>query len=318
MNHLNIPSLADIKKAHQRIEKYILHTPVLTSQSVDDRVGAHVLLKCENFQKVGAFKMRGAANVIMSYLPEERTNGFATHSSGNHAQAVALAAKLAGTKAYIVMPENAPQVKKDAVLEYGAEITFCKPTEKDRQATCQRLIDQTGATFVPPFHDSRIIAGQATATKELIEEHPDLDMIVCPVGGGGLAAGTALLAHYLSPTTSVVLAEPSQVDDTFRSFTSGKLTPVGKSTSIADGLLVSVGQLNFEIIQQHVKRVITVSEDEIIAAMRMIWERMKIIIEPSSAVAIAALIKESELFRGKKTGVIITGGNVDLANLPFR
>ncbi|MEO9803700.1 MAG: pyridoxal-phosphate dependent enzyme [Reichenbachiella sp.] len=314
---MEIPSLSDIKRAHTRITKYIVRTPIMTSQTINDRIGGEVFFKCENFQKVGAFKMRGASNIIMSYRPEERVNGFVTHSSGNHAQAVALASKVAGAKAYIVMPENAPQVKKDAVKEYGAEITFCEPTEEARVAACAKIMDKTNAIQVHPFHDPRIIAGQATAAKEFIEEHPDLDYMISPVGGGGLAAGSALALSYISPATKMILAEPSAVDDTYRSFKSGKLTGVTNPESIADGLLVSVGALNFEIIKQHVQDVYRVEEQEIVDAMRLIWERMKIIIEPSSAVAVAALLNNKEQFAGKKTGVILTGGNVQLNNLPF-
>lgn len=315
--NLEIPNLSDIKRAHQRISNHIVRTPILTSHSISDMVGAELFLKCENFQKVGAFKMRGATNVIMSYRPEDRENGFATHSSGNHAQAVALASKLAETKAYIVMPNNAPEVKKKAVASYGAEITFCEPNEAAREATCNKIIKKTGAIFVHPFNDARIIAGQATAAKEFIEEEPDLDYIITSVGGGGLAAGTALAANYISPNTKVILGEPENVDDTYQSFKSGNLTPVGTKKSIADGLLVSVGELNFEIIKKYVEDVVTVTEEEIISAMRMIWERMKIIIEPSSAVAIATVLKQKNKFAGKKVGIIITGGNVDLGNLPF-
>lgn len=314
---MEIPSLSDIKRAHTRIEKYIVRTPILTSQTINEMVGAEVYFKCENFQKVGAFKMRGASNIIMSYRPEERVNGFVTHSSGNHAQAVALASKVAGAKAYIVMPENAPQVKKDAVKEYGAEITFCEPTEEARVAACDKIMDETGAIQVHPFHDPRIIAGQATAAKEFIEEHHDLEFMISPVGGGGLAAGSALALSYISPATKMILAEPSAVDDTYRSFKSGTLTGVTNPVSIADGLLVSVGALNFEIIKQHVSDIYRVEEQEIVDAMRLIWERMKIIIEPSSAVAVAAMLKHKEEFAGKKTGVILTGGNVQLNHLPF-
>ncbi|MEO9965813.1 MAG: pyridoxal-phosphate dependent enzyme [Reichenbachiella sp.] len=314
---MDIPSLSDIKRAHTRIEKYIVRTPIMTSQTINEMVGGEVFFKCENFQKVGAFKMRGAANIIMSYRPEDRVNGFVTHSSGNHAQAVALASKVAGAKAYIVMPENAPQVKKDAVKEYGAEITFCEPTEEARVAACAKIMDKTGAIQVHPFHDPRIIAGQATAAKEFIEEYPDLDFMVSPVGGGGLAAGSALALSYVSPATKMILAEPSAVDDTYRSFKSGKLTGVKNPVSIADGLLVSVGELNFDIIKEHVSDVFRVEEQEIVDAMRLTWERMKIIIEPSSAVAVAALLGQKELFANKKTGVILTGGNVQLDKLPF-
>ncbi|MDW3208446.1 MAG: pyridoxal-phosphate dependent enzyme [Reichenbachiella sp.] len=314
---MEIPSLSDIKRAHTRITKYIVRTPIITSQTINEMVGGEVFFKCENFQKVGAFKMRGASNIIMSYRPEERVNGFVTHSSGNHAQAVALASKVAGAKAYIVMPENAPQVKKDAVKEYGAEITFCEPTEEARVAACAKIMEETNAIQVHPFHDPRIIAGQATCAKEFIEEHPDLDFMISPVGGGGLAAGSALALSYISPTTKMILAEPSNVDDTYRSFKSGKLVGVDNPDSIADGLLVSVGKLNFEIIKQHVSDIYRVEEQEIVDAMRLIWERMKVIIEPSSAVAVAAMLKNKEQFAGKKTGLIITGGNVQLDALPF-
>lgn len=314
---MEIPSLSDIKRAHTRITKYIVRTPIITSQTINEMVGGEVFFKCENFQKVGAFKMRGASNIIMSYRPEERVNGFVTHSSGNHAQAVALASKVAGAKAYIVMPDNAPQVKKDAVKEYGAEITFCEPTEEARVAACAKIMEKTNAIQVHPFHDPRIIAGQATCAKEFIEELPDLDFMISPVGGGGLAAGSALALSYVSPATKMILAEPSAVDDTYRSFKSGELVGVDNPESIADGLLVSVGKLNFEIIKQHVADVYRVEEQEIIDAMRLIWERMKVIIEPSSAVAVAAMLKNKEQFAGKKTGLIITGGNVQLDSLPF-
>lgn len=311
------PSLSDIKRAHQRINKYILHTPILTSHSINDFTGCEIFFKCENFQKVGAFKMRGASNAIFSYRPEERVNGFATHSSGNHAQAVALAAKLAGSKAFVVMPKNAPEVKKKAVAGYGAEIIFCEPNEKARQTTCDKVIEETGAIFIHPFDNAQIIAGQATAAKELIEEEHDLDIIMTPVGGGGLAAGTALATNYLTPTTKVILAEPSQVDDAFQSFKKGVLQPATNKETIADGLKTSLGKLNFDIIKSHVTDILTVEEEEIISAMRMIWERMKIIVEPSCSVPLAAVIRNKKIFEGKKVGIILTGGNVDLGNLPF-
>lgn len=318
MSEEKIPSLSDIKRAHQRIDKYIIHTPVMTSHSVDDIAGAEIFFKCENFQKIGAFKMRGATNVIMSYRPEDRVNGFATHSSGNHAQAVALASKLAGTKAYIVMPKNAPEVKKKAVAGYGAEIIFCEPNEQARQEACDKVVAETGAIFVHPFDNYGIIAGQATAAKEFIEEYPDLDIMMTPVGGGGLAAGTALSVNYLSPNTELILAEPENANDAWESFTKGKLIPVKNPDTIADGLKTSLGVRNFEIIKEHAKEIYTVSEQEIIDAMRLIWERMKIIIEPSCAVPVAAVLKHPAVFAGKKVGIIITGGNVDLGNLPFK
>lgn len=314
---MEFPNLSDIKRAHTRISPYIYNTQIMTSSTIDEMIGGKVFFKCENFQKIGAFKMRGATNVIMSYRPEERKAGFATHSSGNHAQAVAKAAAEAGVNAYIVMPHNAPPVKIEAVKGYGAEVTFCEPTEADRAKVCKEIVEKTGAIQVHPYHDPRIIAGQATAAKEFIEELPDLDYMMTPVGGGGLAAGSALTLAYVSPTTKMLLAEPEAVNDTYKSFKSGKLQGVENPISVADGLLVSVGKLNFEIIKEYVQDVFCVSEEEIIQAMRLVWERMKIVIEPSSAVAVAALIKNKSKFEGKKTGIIITGGNVQLNNLPF-
>lgn len=313
----SIPSLSDIKRAHQRISKVILDTPVLTSQSINEVAGCSIFFKCENFQKVGAFKMRGAANMILGFRPEERVNGFATHSSGNHAQAVALAATLAGSKAYVVMPENSAKVKIDAVKDYGAELIMCAPTEEARISTCNDVIKRTGAVFVPPFDDYRIIAGQATAAKELIESVENLKFILTPVGGGGLAAGTILAAKYLDPNIKVILGEPKNADDTYQALQSGKIKPIKNPETIADGLKVTIGKRNFEIIQNHVEEIVTVEEQEIITAMRMIWERMKIIVEPSCAVPLAALLKNKEKYSGKAVGIILTGGNVDLGKLPF-
>jgi threonine dehydratase len=312
-----IPGLSEIKQAHNRIIKYIERTPVMFSNSINEMVGAKLFFKCENFQRGGSFKMRGAANMIMAFTPEERAKGFATHSSGNHAQAVALAAKLTKSKAYVVMPTNSTKVKVDAVLEYGAEVTFCEPTEQARRAACNKVVAETGAMYIPPFDDYRIIAGQATAAKELIEEIDDLDIIITPVGGGGLAAGTALCADCLDPNIEVILAEPKNVDDTYRSFNSGERESVTNTDTVADGLRISVGVRNFGIIKSLVKDVVTVEEAEIIFAMRLIWERMKIIIEPSCAVTLAAVLKDKEKYAGKRVGLILTGGNVDLTNLPF-
>lgn len=261
--------------------------------------------------------MRGASNMIFGFRPEERQNGFATHSSGNHAQAVALAAKLADSKAYIVMPNNATEVKKKAVANYGAEIVYCEPNEKSREQKAREVIAETQAIFVPPFDDSRIIAGQATAAKELIEFQDDLEVIMTPVGGGGLAAGTCLSASYLDPKIKVVLSEPENARDAYDSFKSGVLQKVQNPDTIADGLKVSLGELNFEIVKGQASDILLVSEEEIVSAMRMIWERMKIIIEPSCAVPFAALLKNKEAFSGKSVGIILTGGNVDLGNLPF-
>lgn len=261
--------------------------------------------------------MRGASNFILGYRPEDRVNGFATHSSGNHAQAVAHAAALSGNKAYVVMPENSTKVKIQATKHYGADVILCDNNEEARIKTCDDVIARTGAVFVPPFDDYRIIAGQATAAKEFIEEVETMDTIMTPVGGGGLAAGTALVANYLDPNIEVVLGEPKKADDTFRSLKSGKIEHITNPDTIADGLKVTIGERNFDIIQKYVKEVITVTEKEIIDAMKIIWERMKIIIEPSCAVPFAVLLKNKEQFAGKEVGIILTGGNVDLSNLPF-
>ena len=311
------PTENDIRRAHERILPHIHNTPVLTSQFINELTDAHLFFKCENFQKTGSFKMRGASNAIFSLKPEQRLNGFATHSSGNHAQAVAYACKTAGVSAYIVMPQNAPKVKIDAVKNYGGNIVFCEPNETARQEACAKIIQETNAVFIPPFDDLAIIAGQASCAKELIETHADLDYLLTPVGGGGLAAGTALSIKYFSPKTEVILGEPESVNDTYLSLKAGKIIPVSQTHTMADGLKTTVGKLNFEIIQNHVKEVITVSEDEISSAMRMIWERMKIVIEPSCAVPFAALLGRKAFFKNKKVGIILTGGNVDLGNLPF-
>lgn len=311
------PSFSDIKRAHQRISKYILQTPVMTSKNIDDIAGCQIFFKCENFQKVGAFKMRGASNVIFSYRPEDRVNGFACHSSGNHGQAVALAAKLAGTKAYVVMPKNSSKVKIDAVKGYDAEVILCEPNDKSRVETCENVLKKTGAILVHPFNDYNIIAGQATAAKELIEDVDDLDAIITPVGGGGLAAGTALIAHHLDPNMEVYLGEPEIVNDAYQSIKAGKIIPNTSNDTIADGLKTTIGEKNFGILKEHVKEVFTVSDKEIIEAMKLIWERMKIVIEPSCAVPFASILKNKETFKNKRVGVILTGGNVDLTKLPF-
>lgn len=311
------PTFSDIKRAHQRISKYIYETPVMTSANLDELAGCQIFFKCENFQKVGSFKMRGAANKIFTYRPEERTNGFACHSSGNHGQAVAYAAKLAGTKAYVVMPKNSTKAKLDAVRDYGGEVVLCGATEASRMETCEKVIDDTGATLVHPFDDYNIIAGAATAAKELIEQTGDLDAILTPVGGGGLSAGTALISHYIDPPCEVYLGEPKAVDDTCKSLKAGKIIPNKTTNTIADGLKTTIGQKNFEILHKHAEGCFTVSEKEIIAAMKLIYERMKIVIEPSCAVPFAALLKNKKKFTGKNIGIILTGGNVDLSNLPF-
>ncbi len=300
-----------IEQAHERIKSYIHRTPVLTSQSIDDAAGCQVFFKCENFQKVGAFKARGAMNAALSLSTEQLKKGIATHSSGNHAQAIARAGKILGVKSYIVMPRTAPEIKKRGVKGYGGEIFECEPTLQAREATLAEVIKKTGATEIHPFNNYQVIAGQATAAKELFEEIKDLDVIMAPVGGGGLLSGTALAARYFSPKTKVIAGEPAGSDDAYRSMQSGKIEQA-QSQTIADGLLTTLGDKTFPIIKELVSEVITVSDVQIVEAMRMVWERMKIIIEPSCAVPLAALLKEKERFRGQRVGIILTGGNVDL------
>lgn len=312
-----IPTLSVITAAHERIRPYIHQTPVLTCETLNRLSGAEVYFKCENFQKIGAFKARGGVNAVLSLSEEELTNGVTTHSSGNHAQAIAYAAGLVGTKAYIVMPRTAPQVKKDAVRGYGAEVIECEPTLEARESTVAEVIAAQRATMIHPFNDYRVIAGQATATKELIEEKGNFDVIMAPVGGGGLLSGTALSAHYLCPKAEVIAGEPEGAADAVLSIKTGHIEKAPFINTIADGLLTNLGDKTLEIIRVHVKDILLVSDPEIIEAMRLIWERMKIIIEPSCAVPFAALLRNKERFAGKKVGIILTGGNVDLGKLPF-
>ncbi|HEY5823480.1 MAG TPA: pyridoxal-phosphate dependent enzyme [Cyclobacteriaceae bacterium] len=307
-----IPDKASIEKAHERIKDYIHRTPVLTSGSIDEIAGCSIFFKAENFQKIGAFKARGAMNASLSLSPSELAKGVATHSSGNHAQALARAAKILGVKSYIVMPRTAPDVKKKGVRAFGGEIFECEPTLEARESTLSEVVKKTGATEIHPFNNYDVIAGQATAAKELFEEAGKLDFIVVPVGGGGLLSGTALAAKYFSPETQVIAGEPSGADDAFRSMQSGKIEP-SQSNSVADGLLTSLGDKTFPLIKQYVKEVITVTDKEIVEAMRLIWERLKIIVEPSCAVPFAAVLKDKAKFEGKRVGIILSGGNVDLA-----
>ena len=315
---MNFPvSAQDIEKAHELIRPFIHRTPILTSDSINDIAGCKLFFKCENFQKIGAFKARGGLNAVMSLPEEQRNKGVVTHSSGNHAQAVALAAKMSKVPAYIVMPETAPEVKKKAVAGYGAQITFCQPTQQSREENAARIQTETGASFVSPYNDYAVITGQATAAKELIEDQPGLDALIAPVGGGGLLAGSALSAHYLAPEIKVYAGEPEGAKDTYLSMEAGDIVRLAKPSSIADGLLATMGDKNFAIIKELVDAVFLVTDEEIVSAMRLIWERMKIIIEPSCAVPVAALLKNKEVFARKRVGVILTGGNVDLGKLPF-
>ncbi|MFZ6010186.1 MAG: pyridoxal-phosphate dependent enzyme [Bacteroidota bacterium] len=300
-----------ISAAHERIKPYIHRTPVLTSESIDSIAGCKLFFKCENLQYIGAFKARGAMNAALSLSEADRAKGIATHSSGNHAQAVARAAKLVGTKAYIVMPHSAPEIKKKGVREYGGQIFECEPTAQSRESMLVEVRKKTGACEIHPFNNYDVIAGQATAAKELYEEITNLDFVVAPVGGGGLLSGTALATKFFSPKTTVIAGEPSGADDAYRSMQSGKIE-VSQSNSIADGLLTSLGEKTFAIIKEHVKEIITVTDPEIIAAMRLVWERLKLVVEPSAAVPLAAVLKAKEKFSGKRVGIIFSGGNVDL------
>jgi len=306
-----VPDRATIADAHQRIASYIHRTPVLTSASINELAGCSLFFKCENFQKIGAFKARGAMNAALQLTDAEKSKGIATHSSGNHAQALARAAKILNIPSYIVMPRTSPEIKKKGVRAFGGEIFECEPTLQARETTLAEVIKKTGATEIHPFNNYNVIAGQATCAKELFEEAPPLDIIVAPVGGGGLLSGTALATHYFSPSTEVIAAEPEGADDAYRSMQSGKIE-TSQANSIADGLLTSLGDKTFPLIREHVKQVLTASDQEIINAMRLIWERMKIIVEPSCAVPLAVILKNRLVFAGKTVGVILSGGNVDL------
>ena len=313
-----IPTLEDIYTTHKRINPLINKTPVLTSSSINKILGTSISFKCENFQKVGAFKFRGATNACLLLEKENIKNGVTTHSSGNHAAALSLAAKQLNTPAYIVMPENAPLIKKKAVAGYGAQITYCKATLKDRETTLKQIQKKTNATFIHPYDNFDIISGQATCVKELLKENPDLDTIIVPIGGGGLMSGTALYCKLTNPKLKIFGAEPLMANDAYKSYKKGKLILADSPKTIADGLLTSLSPLTFEIIKNNVDDIFTVSEQSIIEAMRMVWERMKIIIEPSSAVPLAAIIENKTIFRNQKVGIIISGGNIDLENLPFK
>lgn len=309
MNH--VPTKDDLLQAHERIKSYVHQTSVMTSSSIDTIAGCQIFFKCENFQKIGAFKARGAMNAVLSLTEEERAKGVATHSSGNHAQALARAAKIMGIPSYIVMPRTAPEIKAKGVRAFGGQITQCEPTLEARETTLAKVIEETGAAEIHPFNNYDVMAGQATAAIELFDTAGELDYLLTPVGGGGLLCGSALAAKYFSPKTKVIAGEPAGADDTFRSLKSGKIEP-SQADTIADGLLTSLGDKTFPIIRDLVEEVITVTDEEIILAMRLIWERMKIIVEPSCAVPFAAVLKQKEIFSGKRVGIILSGGNVDL------
>ncbi|MCD2259315.1 threonine ammonia-lyase [Psychroserpens luteolus] len=307
----------NLTACHNRIRPFIHNTPVLSSRLINKLVGAQLFFKCENFQKTGAYKMRGATNAIMQLTDVQKAKGVVTHSSGNFAQALSFAAQSLGVKATIVMPSNSPAVKKNAVSQYGGRIIECEPTIEARQNAADSIVNDTGATFIHPSNDPNVILGQGTACIELLNQQPDLDAVFCPVGGGGLIAGSALAAYYFGNDCNVFGGEPFEADDAYRSLQSGKIETNETANTIADGLRTQLGHHNFPIILKHVKHIIRVTENEIIEAMRFVWERMKIIIEPSSAVALAAVIKEKDQFKNKKVGIIISGGNVDINALPF-
>lgn len=310
-------NLETIRAAHQTIRAYIHRTPVLTNSWLNDACGASLFFKCENFQKIGAFKARGATNAVFALDDETARRGVATHSSGNHGAAVARAAKLRGVPAHIVMPSNSAKVKIRAVQGYGAEVVFCEPTEESREFECAEVINKTGATMIHSFENEHVIAGQGTAAMEFLEDVPDLDVIMCPVGGGGLLSGTAVAAKSMRPQIKVIAVEPENADDAAQSFRVGHRLVTEKKFTIADGLRTNIGEPNFAIIQRYVDEIVTVSEEAIVAAMRTVWETMKILIEASSAVPYAA-IQESKIdVSGKRIGIIVTGGNVDLDDLPW-
>src|SRR5689334_4802257 len=310
-------TLTEIRNAHARIRDKIHRTPVLTSATLDAQCGGSLFFKCENFQKIGAFKARGATNAIFLLSEDEAKRGVVTHSSGNHAAAVARAARLRGIPAYIVMPHTVPKAKQDSVRRYGAKVEICEPTLAAREAAAARIVKETGAQLIHPFNDYRVMAGQGTATLELMEERPEIDLVLCPIGGGGLISGTATAAKGLKPGIRVVGVEPAGADDAYRSFRSGTIVPMTAPRTIADGLRGTLGDKTFAEIREKVDDVVTVSEASICSAMRAIWEVLKIVVEPSAAVAYAAVVEGRVNVAGRRVGLIVTGGNLDLDALPW-
>jgi threonine dehydratase len=314
---LNIPDLSDVKTAHERISPHIHYTPIVTSQFLDAKTGAKLFFKCENFQKAGAFKVRGASNAVFGLDDATAAKGVATHSSGNHALSLSYAAGRRGIPCTVVMPKTAPQAKKDAVIGYGGTIVECEPATTSREAVFAEVVAKTGADFVHPYNDPRVIAGQATCSLELIDQVKDLDCVVAPIGGGGMISGTCLTLSHLAPSIEIYAAEPKQADDAYRSFKAGHIIADDAPVTVADGLKVPLKDLTWHFVSNHVTDILTASEQEIIDAMKLTWQRMKMVIEPSCAVPLAVILKNPDLFRGKKVGVIITGGNVDLDKLPW-
>jgi threonine dehydratase len=315
--NFTMPSFKDIQDAHERIRPFIHRTPILSNASLNKLSSAELFFKCENFQKAGSFKIRGATNTVLQLTQEELDRGIVTASSGNHGAALSMAVSNRGGKTTVVMPNNTPKMKVDNVERNGGEIVWCEPVQESREKVLKELLAETGAVLVHPYNDERIIAGQGTAAKELLEDHPDLDMIISPVSGGGLLSGTLCSAKEMKPEILVYGAEPEEADDAYRSFQSGEIQANETTNTICDGLRAQIGTIPFPIIQEKVDGIITVTEEEIIDAMSMIWERMKIIVEPSSTITLAAILKRKELFAGQKVGLILSGGNVDLGEIPF-
>lgn len=313
-----IPTLADMVAAHTRIKPHIHRTPVLTSSFINSLVGAELFFKCENFQKAGAFKARGASNAVFGLSDEQAARGVATHSSGNHGTCLSYAAGRRGIPCTVVMPRTAPQAKKDAVRGYGGRVIECEPSTSSREAVFAEVVAETGAEFVHPYNDPRVIAGQATCSMELIEQVDGLDAVVAPIGGGGMVSGTCLTLSNLAPNVRIYAAEPAQADDACRSFKAGYIIADDAPNTVADGLKVPLKDLTWHFVRNHVTDILTASEEEIVDAMKLIWKRMKIVMEPSSAVPLATIIKNRDVFAGQRIGVIITGGNVDLDTLPWQ
>lgn len=312
-----IPTYEDMLAAHDRIRPHIRLTPVRTSDYLNDLTGAQLFFKCENFQEPGAFKVRGASNAVFGLSDEQAKNGVATHSSGNHASCLSYAAMLRGIPCNVVMPQTAPQAKKDTVRRYGGVITECEPSTSSREATFAKVQEATGGDFVHPYNDPRVIAGQGTCAREFMEQTGGLDMVVAPIGGGGMISGTCLTLSTLAPETRVIAAEPEQADDAYRSFKAGHIIADDAPKTIADGLLVPLKDLTWHFVKNHVSEIYTASEQEIVDAMKLIWKHLRVVMEPSSAVPLATILKNADAFRGKRVGIIITGGNVDLDKLPW-
>lgn len=312
-----IPTFDDVIAAHERIRPYIHRTPVLTSSYLNDLTGAELFFKCENFQKAGAFKVRGACNAVFGLSDDKLARGVATHSSGNHALSLSYAAGRRGIACNVVMPRTAPKAKKDAVRGYGGVIVECDPSTSSREAVFAEMVAKSGADFVHPYNDPRVIAGQATCSRELMEQVEGLDAVIAPIGGGGMISGTCLTVSSTAPDVQIYAAEPEQADDAYRSFKAGHIIADDAPVTVADGLKVPLKDLTWHFVKNHVTDILTASEDEIIEAMKTTWKRMKIVIEPSCAVPLATILKNPDLFRGRRVGVIITGGNVDLDTLPW-